>query len=357
MKDHSAPMRKDTGLSLPKKIFYVVAAALVLLCLWQYELLLYGMSQAEGQLKIVMNTRPVQEVMQDPTFPDSLKSKIELVQQIRQFAFDSLGLNSSENYTTVYNQQNKPVLWVVTACAPFQLKAKEWSFPLIGSFSYKGFFVLDKAKKEEQQLKAEGFDTSVDEVGGWSTLGWFKDPILTNMLNRSPGNLANLIIHELTHGTLYVKNNVGFNENLASFVGDKGAMKFLEFRYGARSEEYETYVKSRLASQTYTHLVLHYARKADSLYATFQPSTSVSQKIKEKNTLFTSFREELTEFVRSSGKYSRKKPLLGQLNNTYFMDMKRYRENLSVFEKEFIESFHGDFNRYMKYLKRKYPSL
>ena len=44
-----------------------------------------------------------------------------------------------------------------------------------------------------------GYDTKIDEVNAWSTLGWFKDPILSSMLNRSAGSLAELIIHELSH--------------------------------------------------------------------------------------------------------------------------------------------------------------
>ncbi len=43
------------------------------------------------------------------------------------------------------------------------------------------------------------------------------------MLNRSEGDLANLIIHEMSHATIFVKDSVDFNENLATFIGDRGA--------------------------------------------------------------------------------------------------------------------------------------
>ena len=43
---------------------------------------------------------------------------------------------------------------------------------------------------------------------------------------QAPGQV---FIHELTHGTLYVKDGVSYNENLASFVGDEGAIKIKEF--------------------------------------------------------------------------------------------------------------------------------
>jgi predicted aminopeptidase len=137
----------------------------------------------------------------------------------------------------------------------FQLKAYEWDFPLIGSFSYKGFFNYDQALEEEDKIRKNGYDTSIDEIAGWSTLGWFKDPVLSDMLDRSSGSLANLIIHELTHGTLYVKDNVDFNENLASFVGDKGALIFLRHKYGENSKEYHEYEQGRVRSDEYTALV------------------------------------------------------------------------------------------------------
>jgi predicted aminopeptidase len=340
-----------------KMTLWILLGAFVLFCVWQQELLYYSLSQGKGQLNIVLNTRPLKEVYEDPQFPDSLKDKIRLIQEIRKYAFDSLGLNHNDNYTTVYDQGNKPVLWVLTACEAFKLKAKEWTFPLLGSFSYKGFFKIDKAQVEEKKLISEGFDTSIDEVGGWSTLGWFKDPILTNMLKRSDGQLANLIIHELTHGTLYVKNNVDFNENLASFVGDKGALKFLAYKYGTTSAEYLSYKKSRLASRAYTRLVLDYSRKFDSLYLSFVPGTGLQTKKKAKKKMFREFEDQLQLFADSYGTKGNKRYKIEHLNNTYLMDVKRYREDAAIFEKEFSLRFKSDFNKYITYLKSKYPSL
>lgn len=40
------------------------------------ELLDYGLAQARGQLRILTNTRPIAEVLQDATFPDSLKKQL-----------------------------------------------------------------------------------------------------------------------------------------------------------------------------------------------------------------------------------------------------------------------------------------
>ena len=108
------------------------------------------------------------------------------------------------------------------------MRAYEWSFPFLGRVPYKGFFDRGAAIEEDSLLRLKGYDTGIGNIRGWSTLGWFKDPILSGMLENSEGALANLIIHELWHGTLYVKDSADFNENLASFAGEQGALLFLQ---------------------------------------------------------------------------------------------------------------------------------
>lgn len=341
-----------------KRGLAILLSVLIILCFYYREEILYGLSQGYGQMRIIWKAEPVAEVLEDASFPDSLKPRIHLVQEIRRFAFDSLGLDYSDNYTTVYNQHGKPVLWVLTASEPYQLKAKEWSFPFLGTFSYKGFFVHEKAVKEEAELKEQGLDTDIGEVSGWSTLGWFRDPILSNMLLRSPGNLANLIIHELTHGTLYVKNNVQFNENLASFVGDKGALRFLEFRYGKNSLELAGYVADRTFNKEFTAKVLEEGKRLDSLYARIAGKPgAVRENLKAR--LMQEIKNDLISFLT---KYKLKNDTrirreIEKINNTFFLDYRRYEEDLDQFEEEFRQRFGGDIKAYITYLKKKYPSL
>jgi predicted aminopeptidase len=343
---------------LKRKIIYAVLFLLTILILWQYQLISYGLSQGYGQLSVIYNTKPVEEVLKDTSFPDSLKAKLLLIQEIKQFAFDSLGIKYSENYSTVFDQKGKGILWTVTACEPYSLKAKEWEFPIVGSFSYKGFFDFKRALAEEKILKEEGYDTSVDEIAGWSTLGWFKDPVLSSMLSRSPGSLANLIIHELTHGTLYVKDNVDFNENLASFVGDKGALIFLEHKYGKQSKEYEDYKEGHHMLEEYTGLVFQSAQRLDSLYNSFNGATAIDLKREKKQKLMADIVERLNKFFQFFKTRNRRiYDKVGKINNAYFMDFKRYRKDQSVFENEFNVKFKGDFRLYLNYLKKKYPSL
>lgn len=345
-----------------RKVFYSILIIIGLLVVWQYQLIWYGIGQAYGQLRIIYNARPLEEYMTDQAFPDSLKQKLILIQEIRKFAIDSLGINDSKNYTTVYDQKGKPVLWVVTASEPYALEAKEWEFPLLGSVSYKGFFEHEKAVNEENKLKKQGFDTEIDEVAGWSTLGWFRDPILSSMLEKKEGQLANLIIHELTHATLYIKNNVDYNENLASFVGDHGAREFLRYKYGWDSPQYKLYDNTRNNQTKYIQHILHGADKLDSLYKTFTLAHEKSVKDKLKTELIHKIMDATDTLTYTGltrkGIVSRNSTEEEYIyNNAFFMSYIRYRSKQNQFEEEFRTRFNSNFKKYLTYLKQTYPSI
>jgi len=167
--------------------------------------------------------------------------------------------------------------------------------------------------------------------------------------------LANLIIHELTHGTLYIKNNVTYNENLANFVGDKGAEMFLLYKFGPNSIELERYSKRKMLSKQHKDLVLKGAARLDSLYKSFTASTPLKIKIELKKTLIREIGQRIDKLYESSTSYLKED--IDSINNTYFLDVKRYNEKQNQFEEEFKNKFNSDFKSYMAYLMKTYPSL
>ncbi|MER0439796.1 aminopeptidase [Emticicia sp. W12TSBA100-4] len=354
---------------MKKKIFKILKysflgllVALILFIAFNLDSSVYAYRQAKGQLKIIFNTRPVSEVLADKSFPDSLKKRILLIEEIKRFAVDSLGLNPSDNYTTFYDQHQKPILWVITACEPFELKARKWDFPIVGTFSYKGHFEKVIADAELSELKKQGFDTQLNEVSAWSTLGYLKDPILSSMLEKSEGRLAALIIHELTHGTLFVKNNLEFNENLADFVGDYGAIRFLTSKYGKNSKELERYQFSKKYSDAYSQHLLRGAKKLDSLYKNFDKQMTIQEKKRQKIEMISTIINKSDTLL--AGEFqkrliSRKKWALNDNNlpnNAYFIGYLTYQSKQNQFKDEFVKEYKGNFNNYLTYLKNKYPS-
>src|SRR5687768_7458201 len=128
-----------------KRIFLALLLIVAVLVIAYWDLVVYGVRQAKGQIHIIYNAKPVEEFLADPGFPDSLKQKLLLINEVRRFAIDSLGLKDTKNYRTLYDQNGKEIMWVVTASEPFRLKAKEWTFPVLGSVPYKGFFKKELA--------------------------------------------------------------------------------------------------------------------------------------------------------------------------------------------------------------------
>ncbi len=342
---------------MKKKIFYSLVIILVILVIANFKLIDYGISQAKGQIEIVWNARPNEEWLSDPDFPDSLKAKLELVGEIKKFAFDSLGVKYSENYSSMYDQKGSPLMFVVSACQPFSFEQKKFKFPVIGSFSYKGFFEEERAVKEETKLKEEGFDTNIRTAGGWSTLGWFKDPILSEMLNRGDGYLAETIIHELTHGTLFVKDSLKFNENLATFIGSHGARLFLKNKYGEGSDEYQNYINHWTDRRKYVDHILKGALVLDSVYANFSADMSIEEKKKVKYETINQILENIDTLGLSNLPAYRRYLDERDINNTFFMSYIRYNGEMEILESELKIKYHGNIKNLLADYTQRYPSL
>lgn len=341
-------MLKKTGLA--------AIIIVVIFLVWQHQLVYYGMVQARGQLSIIWNAQPLNSFLEDDNYPDSLKSKIRFIQEVKEFAFDELGINYTDNYSSMFDQQGKPLMWVVTACEPYELVPKTWSFPIIGSFPYKGFFDPEMAKREMLMAENEGYDVGVRNPGGWSTLGWFNDPVLSEMLNRNEGQLAELIIHELTHSTIFVKDSVEFNENLASFIGHKGAIIFLNEKYGASSSYLEQYLAEENDYDKYVKHFIGGASLLDSLYMSFLPDTKKLYKQEQKDLLIRKIVLNIDTLGLSTKEWV-DKLLETPPNNTYFMSFLRYRSKQEDFENDFIRNHNKNLKEYIVHYKTVYPFL
>jgi predicted aminopeptidase len=257
----------------------------------------------------------------------------------------------------MFDQNGKEIMWVVMACEKFRLKPKEWKFPIVGAVPYKGFFDEKRANDLKQELEKEGWDVVVRNPGGWSTLGWFTDPILSKMLSRSEGDLANLIIHEMSHATIFVKDSVDFNENLATFIGDRGTEKFLIDKYGEHSKEYTTYMEEDKDYLKFVNHMLRGAKALDSLYNSMDSTDGMDEKLKSKEKVIRRIISamdtlSLTLTSTPSKRFRNELP-----NNAYFMNFRQYQSKQDTFADEWKAKFDGDLRAYISYLSDKYPFL
>lgn len=338
-----------------KKIVLAFGAVILVLIIWNWELVVYGIRQGYGQVKIVWQAKPIEEILNDPQFPDSLKQKLRLIEEVRHYAIDFLGLKDTENYKTLYDQKGEELMWVLQACEPFALKPKMWDFPVVGSVPYKGFFSKQKSIDERTRLEKEGYDISLRNPGGWSTLGWFTDPILSGMLKRDDGDLASLIIHEMVHATIFVKDDVDFNENLASFVADTASYYFLASKFGKDSKEFLKYLHDDQDYRKYSRHILKGTQRLDSLYQTMKAEDPIEMKKEKKKSMISlimTSADTLSLFT-PRGTYAN-----GRLpNNTYFMSYHLYQGRQDNFKEELDDDFGGDIKKYIQHLIKKYPYL
>ncbi|MEQ8476181.1 aminopeptidase [Fulvivirga sp.] len=340
---------------MKKQIGLIVLIIIAILVIFNFDLIRYGIRQASGQLHIIYNARPVEEYLNDSTVSQEVKDKLKLVDDVKSFAHERLHLAETDNYTEMYDQQGQPVLWVVTGCEPFSFQPYQWTFPVLGSVPYKGFFKKHLADQELEEIKGKGLDAGMRTVGGWSTLGWFNDPILSEMLSRSNGDLANLIIHELVHSTIFVKDSVEFNENLASFIADKGTLIYMSEKFGADSDEMKNYVNEENDNKKFIRHMLSGYDILDSLYQSFE-GVSEERKLRQKEEVIKSIINNLdTLKLYNDNRLSNFKGFVP--NNTYFMSFKRYQSKQGKLDSLFNKEFDQELVNFIEYLKNKHPYL
>ena len=88
------------------------------------------------------------------------------------------------------------------------------------------------ARAEAAEMEAKGFDTYVRPAIAFSSLGFFNDPLLSNLLALNRVELAGVIIHELFHRTYFVASDIMFDESAATWVGNRGAIDFFSATEG-----------------------------------------------------------------------------------------------------------------------------
>ncbi|MGZ4097825.1 MAG: aminopeptidase [Bacteroidia bacterium] len=310
-----------------------------------YQTSVYLFYQAKGQLHILWNTKELSEFKQESN--DSIKEKLDLIEEIKRYSIDSLGYRPTKNFTMVYDQKNAPALWVLTVSEPYTLRAYEWRFPLIGKVSYKGFFKKEFASSSYNHFKSEGYDADIRPVSAWSTLGWFRDPILSNTLKRSKGNICDLFFHELFHATYYAPGSVNLNENLASFIAHHATINFLK----KDTISLQEYLRSYDDDILYRRFMLRQTNLLKNYYKEIKNDPTKSElKLKKILEIADSLRQlKGTDPKRFA---SRRKAMLSA-KNAYFIDFEQYDSLQDSLEEVFNKIYEGNLKKMVQDLKQK----
>lgn len=308
----------------------------------------YIVKSAYNQFSMMSSQVSMEEALKDPKLTDEQKRKIQLAQKAREFAESELALKPTKNYTKFVLLDRPYVTYVVSAAPKWKLEAYKWHYPVVGSMPYKGFFNEADAKKEQESLKEENLDTYMRGVSAYSTLGWFKDPLLSSMLQYKDYDLVNTIIHETVHATLYIKHEADFNERMAVFLGNKGAEMFYLQQEGPSSPTLAT-VKNENGDDKLFSSWLSVKLKALELWYEKLPK---DQQIEEQRQaqfkqLQEDFKKELLPQLKSE---SYKKFQDIKLNNARLLVYRTYMQDLGDFEKLY-EKVGGDFKKFVEECK------
>lgn len=186
---------------------------------------------ADGQLRLLRAARPIEEVLADPATEPALRASLEQVAPVLAFARE-LGLEVGRQYRTYAHWPGDRVVSALVATRPGEVEPAGFWFPLVGRLPYKGFFDPARAERAAEALRARGDDTCLVPVPAYSTLGWLPDPVATPLLRRGPGPLAETLLHELVHVTVYVSDDAALSEGVATFIGQEASARFFAARDG-----------------------------------------------------------------------------------------------------------------------------
>ncbi|NKB67256.1 MAG: hypothetical protein GKR89_09355 [Candidatus Latescibacteria bacterium] len=315
--------------SLLRALFSLGLFFFLLLCGCQLD---YYAHLAGGQARIIWHCRSLTKVRQDTTQLPGDHRAFAVIDAVRQFGQRQIGLQPSDNYTCFFDTGDGPVSWNISASPPHQFAAYRWSFPIVGSLPYKGFFNEERARQEGQALQAQGYDVLVRPVSAYSTLGYFTDPVLSTMLNYTDEGLADLVLHELTHATVFAPEHTDYNESLANFVGRQGSLDFLAHYHGPDSPLIEQARQKRRDAGRFGAFMTELVGQLDSLYNC--PLDS-SQIVAQRRHLFATAKERFKEL---RGKFERSSYdgfLQWEINNARLLSYRRYNRSTDVFAQVF----------------------
>lgn len=179
-----------------------------------------------SEARILLARQPIAEVIARPDVDPALRARLELVLAVRAYAADTLGLRVGDSYGTYAEVDDRAQVYVVSAARRDRLESHTWWYPIVGRVPYRGFFSRAEAEAAGEGLARDDLDVDVRPAVAFSTLGWFADPLLSTTAAAPPVALAETVLHELFHATLWVKGATAFNESAATFVGHRGAAAF-----------------------------------------------------------------------------------------------------------------------------------
>ena len=206
----------------------------------------YYFQAVSGHVQVMQSARPIAYWLNDVQVSPDLRQRLQLSQRIRQFSVKELHLPDNESYRRFADLKRSAVVWNVVAAPALSLTLHTWCFPVVGCVTYRGYYNEADAQAEAATLRLQGLDARVYGVPAYSTLGWLNwaggDPLLNTFIHYPEGELARMMIHELAHQVVYVKDDTMFNESFATAVERLGGQQWLALEGSPQArQQYEAF--------------------------------------------------------------------------------------------------------------------
>jgi len=318
----------------------LLIAGLVLTSLTGCASLRYYGQAIGGHLDILARSQPIDELLSDriplttedpvppPAVSPQLRERLLRVQRIRRFATEVLNLPDNGSYTTYADLERPMVAWNVIATPEFSFKTREWCYPFSGCVPYRGYFSRRDADHFARELQADGLDVRVAGVAAYSTLGWFRDPVLNMQLQRDDVDLAALIFHELAHQTVYVPGDATFNESFATTVENEGLRRW-ELATGAPAQ-FDVHRLEQARHEEFVALVHATRLRLEALYAC---PISDAEKRAAKARQIEAMRADYARLRSTWNGYDRYDRWFAQdLNNAHLATVELYHRYVPAFQ-------------------------
>ncbi len=321
----------------------------------------YGQA-VKGQYQIFAHQQSIEKLLAAADTPQPLKERFELLRDLRAFASNDLRLPTDSHYRNYVDVHRPFVVWNVEAAPEFSMEPKTWWYPLLGSLEYRGYFSKQGATNYGASLRAKGYDVSVGGVGAYSTLGWFKDPVLNTFIFEPDADLAEIIFHELGHQRLFARGDTDFNEAFATTVGQEGARRWLTAR--GNSSGLKAYLAHLQRSDQFVHLVMSTRAKLEALYgdeltedgkikAGLKKNTAAPDQLRQRKQQI--LRELQAEYARLKETWDGDKEYDGwfmhPINNAHLNSVAAYYDFVPAFE-QLLTANGGDMEKFYQAAER-----
>ena len=294
----------------------------------------YLLPQAVGQLELLRRSVPIASALESADLSDEQIAKLTLIRNARTYARDVIGLNVANSYETFYDAHGEPVAFNVSASRKDAFEPRTWKFPVVGEIPYLGFFDRADADRQIADLMDEGLDVFVYEIDAYNSLGAIPNPVLSPMLQRSESSLAETVIHELLHSTIWRTNDTAFSESLATFFGRAGAIEFFEDTYPDEPERVTESFQRFEDTDRYNQSMLMLLDDLDVLYGS---AASVEEKLSAREAVHATgvdrFSNEVLPLMHHPERFAWVAGF--PINNAFLLGIRRYNLEIGLFQSVF----------------------